>query len=190
MNDKNKVGTYTIIGSISILLLLIVLLIVKRKAIKQNLMYKIKGQFFTIDELIASNTAKYKGIDNTPSEEVKENLYMLIKDVLDPTRLKYGSYIKVNSGYRSSELNKALGGAASSQHLTGQAADITGGSVDKNKEIFKIIANSGNFDQLIWEKDGTWVHVSYKANGNRKQILNFTGAKYIDITNNYLDIIK
>lgn len=185
MNSKEKIGTYTVIGSISILLLLIVILIVKRQAIKQQLMYKLKGQFFTIDELTKSATAKYKGIDNTPSEEVKENLYILIKDVLDPVRLKYGSYIKVNSGYRSPQLNKALGGAVSSQHLTGEAADITGGSIDKNKEIFKIIAESGNFDQLIWEKDGVWVHVSYKANGNRKQILNFTGAKYIDITNNW-----
>ena len=152
-------------------------------------MYKLKGDFFTIDELTESTKAKEKGIDNTPTEEVKENLYLLIKEVLDPTRLAYGSYIKVNSGYRSSELNIALGGAASSQHIKGQAADITGGSVDKNKEIFKIIAESGNFDQLIWEKNGTWVHVSYKENGNRKEILKEVSNKYIDITNNWESVI-
>ena len=191
MRDKDitKASLYTLIGSISVLLLLIVLLVVKRKALKQRLMYTMKDSFFTIDELCQSATAKAKKIDNTPNDVVRGNLQRLIDNILDPTRKMYGSYIKVNSGYRSQELNTILNGARTSQHTTGNACDITGGNVDNNRKIFEIIAKNMPFDQLILEKGGTWIHVSFDSNKNRKQILNYESGKYTDITKNWEEII-
>ncbi|MCD8207767.1 MAG: D-Ala-D-Ala carboxypeptidase family metallohydrolase [Bacteroidales bacterium] len=133
-------------------------------------------KYFTISELCASSTATAKKIDNTPTEEVIANLTALVDVVLDPLREAWGEPIIVNSGYRCSALNTAVGGSKTSQHMTGQAADI----VPKNKtkarvkELFQKILDLGlPFDQLINESDYSWVHVSYKANGtNRKQVLN------------------
>ena len=81
-------------------------------------------KYFSLDELTRSETALCKGIDNTPSAEAVRNLELLTKCVLDLVREEWGSPIIVNSGYRSEELNKAVGGAKSSYHLQGMAADI------------------------------------------------------------------
>lgn len=127
---------------------------------------------FTIDELCRSDTARSRGIDNTPAEEVKRNLTALVANVLDPLREWYGKPIYVNSGYRCTALNKAVGGVASSQHLTGQAADIDVNDRAENRRLMKHIEDNLDFDQLIWENGGAWVHVSYRADGkNRRQVL-------------------
>ena len=129
-------------------------------------------KYFTIKELCASNTAKAKGIDNTPTEEVKENLQALIENVLDPVREWYGKPIYVKSGYRCPELNKAVGGVNNSQHVNGEAADIDVFDEKENRKIFDYIVNYLNFDQCLWENNGAWIHVSYKREGgNRKQVL-------------------
>ena len=92
--------------------------------------------------------------------------------VLDPLREAYGKPIQVNSGFRCLALNKAVKGSATSDHMTGRAADITGGSPKENKRLFYLIQELGlPFDQLIDEKNFSWVHVSYRKEGNRKQIL-------------------
>ena len=96
---------------------------------------------------------------------------MLIIFVLDPLRRKYGKAIHVNSGFRSSVINKAVGGASTSQHLKGQAVDITTYSKSGNKRLFELIRESGVFDQLIDEQKFSWVHVSFNIERNRKQIL-------------------
>jgi hypothetical protein len=137
----------------------------KTKGINDNL------EFFTIEELCASETAKERGINNTPSSEVIYNLRNLIMFVLDPLRRKYGKPIHVNSGYRSPQLNKAVGGVKTSQHVKGQAVDITTYSRSGNKRLFELIRESGCFDQLIDEKNLSWVHVSFNVNGNRKEVL-------------------
>lgn len=147
------------------------------------------GTYFDIDELCASDTARRRGLDNTPSAAEEANLQALIDNVLDPARARYGAYIRVNSGYRSAALNAAVGGAANSQHRRGEAADITGGSIAKNKRIFEVIARYCPFDSLIWEKGGQWVHVSYKTYGNRGQILSYDGAGYTDITSRWADVV-
>jgi hypothetical protein len=86
-------------------------------------------------------------------------------------RTVYGKPIRVNSGYRCPKLNKAVGGSATSQHVLGQAADITGGNKSENKILFDLIKSLKlPFDQLIWENGGTWVHVSYGPR-NRRQVL-------------------
>ena len=127
---------------------------------------------FTIDELCRSDTARSRGIDNTPTEDVKRNLEALVGNVLDPLREWYGKPIYVNSGYRCPALNKAVGGVANSQHLTGQAADIDVNDRAENRKLMKHIEDNLDFDQLIWENGGAWVHVSYRADGrNRRQVL-------------------
>lgn len=128
-------------------------------------------KYFTIAELTKSNTAKAKGIDNTPTEAVQSNLIKLVNNILDPLRDAYGKPIRVNSGYRCPRLNKAVGGSTTSQHVLGQAADITGGNKTENKIIFDLIKSLKiPFDQLIWENGGAWVHVSYGPR-NRRQVL-------------------
>ena len=127
---------------------------------------------FTIDELCRSDTARSRGIDNSPTEDVRKNLTALVGNVLDPLREWYGKPIYVNSGYRCPALNKAVGGVASSQHLTGQAADIDVNDRAENRKLMKHIEDNLDFDQLIWENGGAWVHVSYRADGkNRRQVL-------------------
>lgn len=132
------------------------------------------GKYFTIAELTKSDTANKKNIDNSPSKQVETNLNQLITNILDPLREAYGEPIIVSSGYRCPALNKAVGGATSSQHTLGQAADIHSKSNTKenNKKIFDLIKNLKlPFDQLINEYNYKWVHVSYSPR-NRRQILN------------------
>lgn len=128
-------------------------------------------KYFTIEEMTKSSTAKANGIDNTPSEEEVLKLQKLIEAVLDPLREWYGKPIKVNSGYRCEALNKAIGGAKSSQHMLGEAADITVGSKEENEKLFDYIKDNLEFDQLINESDFSWVHVSYREGRLRKQVL-------------------
>ena len=127
---------------------------------------------FTIDELCRSDTAQRKGINNMPTDNVRKNLTELVDNVLDPLREWYGKPIRVNSGYRCPALNKAVGGVANSQHLTGQAADIDVNDRSENRRLMKHIEDNLDFDQLIWENGGAWVHVSYRPDGrNRRQVL-------------------
>lgn len=133
-------------------------------------MYQFKH--FSWDELTRSDIAKQYGVSNTPGEEEKRNLIALVMKVLDPLREKYKNPIRVNSAYRTPFVNQKAGGVSSSQHLKGQAADLTGGSKEENKKIFEILKTM-EFDQLINEKDYSWIHVSYKRIGyNRHEIKN------------------
>lgn len=130
------------------------------------------GKYFSLDELCHSDTAKAKGIDNTPSEEVKKNLEALIENVLDPLREAYGKPIYINSGYRCSELNKAVGGVSTSEHQSGRAADIDTHDYEENKKLFKLIQELNlPFRQLIDESNLSWVHVSYNPNDIKRQVL-------------------
>lgn len=122
--------------------------------------------------MINSNTAKSKGIDNTPTWSVVLNLLELVQNVLDPIREAYKKPITVNSGYRCIELNRAVGSKDNSQHILGLAADITVGSREANKQLFEFIqSNIKEWDQLINENNYQWIHISYNKNNNRKQVL-------------------
>jgi hypothetical protein len=134
---------------------------------------------FTIEELTRSATARRKGIPNLPNGEEKENLTALVDNVLDPLRELWGAPIIVTSGYRCARLNRLVGGAAGSQHMKGQAADIDiQGDMEFGRKIFDYIKNHLPFDQLIWEHtaSGTyWVHVSFvfpDFGKNRKNVIN------------------
>lgn len=125
-------------------------------------------------EMMRSDTADRRGIDNRCSKEDAERLKKLIENVLDPLREAYGKPIKVNSGYRCPELNKAVGGSKTSDHMKGCAADIVGTPNTKaeNKRLFELVKSLDlPFDQLIDEKNLSWVHVSYREGNNRKQVL-------------------
>jgi len=127
---------------------------------------------FTLAEFTRSESAKRHGVSNEPTAAHLENIKVLCERILEPIRAKYGPIV-ISSGYRSKTLNHYIGGALKSQHLEGKAVDIDMdgmGSVT-NKEIFEYIKYNLEFDQLINEFDYAWVHVSYNAGKNRKQIL-------------------
>ena len=120
-----------------------------------------------------SATAQRKGINNDPSIQVCHSLTALIEKVLDPLREAYGKPIIVTSGYRCEKLNKAVGGAASSQHVKGEAADIRSvqDTPEENKKLFDLIVKLGlPFDQLINEYNYDWVHVSFGARHRRQKL--------------------
>lgn len=131
-------------------------------------------KYFTMNELTHSATAIRKGIDNTPDNTAKANLTALVANILDPLREAYGKPIVVSSGYRCAKLNRAVGGVARSQHITGQAADIQSVSKSKadHKKLFELAQRLRMpYDQLIDEYDYKWVHISFNTKGNRRQVL-------------------
>lgn len=129
-------------------------------------------KYFTIHELTKSATAKAKRIDNTPNEEARANLVLLVERVLDPLRSVWGRPIVVNSGYRSEKLNNAVGGVSTSHHCRGMAADITTGTRENNQKLFELaIRLDLPFCQLIDEKGYQWVHISYNKDDIRKEVL-------------------
>lgn len=137
-------------------------------------------KYFTIEELTASPTAKRKGINNEPSLTETRNLFALVNNILDPLREAYGKPIVVTSGYRCYLLNRAVGGATSSQHTKGQAADIRSMSDKRedNKKLFDLILSLKlPFDQLINEYNYDWVHVSFGPK-NRRQVLRAVRNKF------------
>lgn len=135
-------------------------------------------QHFTIEEMYRSDTAKRLGIDNKPGTQQMINLVYLCAYVLEPLRVAMGEPIKIGSGFRCQQLNKAVGGVYTSQHCKGQAADLCiDGDLKKGKKWFDYIKDNLTFDQLIWEhnKDGVyWIHVSFvypDFGKNRKQVI-------------------
>lgn len=132
----------------------------------------------SLAEVTKSITAKRLGIDNTPDEWVKENLKQIAEHVFQPLRNHFRRPIYVSSGYRSADLNTAIGGSVRSQHVEGRALDLDGDVFGRisNRKIFQYILNNLTFDQLIWEfgnnDNPDWVHVSYIHDGiNRGRCL-------------------
>jgi hypothetical protein len=134
------------------------------KRISKHISYK---------EAVGSNYAKQKGISNKPNEEQVENMKLLAEKVFEPLREWVDAPIKVNSMFRSKELNSAIKGSSTSSHLNGEAMDITSMGGKSNLEMFHYIKDNLCFDQLIWEfgKEPKWLHVSFNKDNNRKQVL-------------------
>ena len=128
-------------------------------------------------EAIKSNTAIKNGIDNSPTEEHLANMKLVADKIFQPVREHFNIPIGVTSMYRSAALNKVIGGAKSSSHMTGQAidmdADVYGGVT--NKEIFEYIIANLTFDTIIWEfgtsDEPAWIHVAYREDNNRNRRL-------------------
>jgi hypothetical protein len=147
----------------------------------------------SLAEVTRSETAKRRGISNMPTPEHIENFKKLAINIFQPIREHFGKPILISSGYRSAELNKAIGGSLSSQHCSGEAIDIDMDGTDiTNAQIFHYIKDNLNFDQIIWEfgtdKNPDWVHVSFAANrSQRKQML---VAKKVNGKTTYTPYVK
>ena len=131
------------------------------------------GKYFTVAELVASQEADRRSINNRLPRELLPNMTQLIDRVLDPLREAYGRPIRVTSGYRCPELNRVVGGSPTSDHMQARAADIVGtpNTRAENRRLFEL-AKSLDFDQLIDERNLSWIHISYRsAEENRHQIL-------------------
>lgn len=130
---------------------------------------------FSLSEFTKSATAAARGIDNTPTPEVIKALQALVENVLQPIRDRFGS-VTISSGYRSPQLNTAIGGSKTSDHCFGYAADFEVAGTD-NQELAVWIKDNLNYKQLILEfyDDGItnsgWVHCSFVENDNKQQRL-------------------
>ena len=147
-------------------------------------------KYFTISELTRSDTASIKKIDNTPNKEITEHLIELVEKLLDPIRERWAKYcddnqlgnagIRISSGFRNKELNKAVGGSSTSAHLTGYAADIS--PINGNMKVFQSwIAEAieeFDFDQLIYERPrngiASWIHLGLKNKDGMQRRQKFT----------------
>jgi zinc D-Ala-D-Ala carboxypeptidase len=131
---------------------------------------------FSLAEMVKSETALRQGLDNTPGDAEIANMKLLAEKVLQPIRDHYKRGVKVNSGFRHPNVNAAVGGSRTSDHCQGQAADIEIPGV-ANAELAQWIADNLEFRQLILEfytpgvPDSGWVHVSYVAGDNKKQVM-------------------
>lgn len=143
-------------------------------------------KYFSIEELAKSATAERLAIDNTPPRAARQMLTILVEQLLDPIRRRYGAPIIVTSGYRCPALNTAVGGVANSHHIVGCAADIIGGlppppptgggDLLPNRYLLDIIVQMQRegairFTQLIAEKDYRWLHISYVPGMLRNQVI-------------------
>lgn len=132
---------------------------------------------FSLEEMTRSATALRLNIDNRPAAAHVANLCRLCINVLEPLRHRFGPLV-VTSGYRSPQLNRAVGGVATSQHTRGEAADVRVGSPVQGREMLAFVSRCCNFDQAILEyaprTNRYWLHVSCKAcpENNRRQAWN------------------
>ena len=125
------------------------------------------SQNLSLNEVTKSDTAMRRGIDNTPSEEHLENLKYVAEKVFQPIREHFGVPIYISSGYRSPELNEAIGGSPHSFHSHGMALDLDQDGRNKgvsNSDVFYFIKDNLPFTELIWEfgdeNNPNWVHVA------------------------------
>ena len=131
---------------------------------------------FRLKELTASQTAERKGINNNPNEDQIEKLKLLCENVLQKIRDHYKRPVTISSGYRSPDLCEAIGSSKNSQHTKAEAADFEIFGLS-NAELCKWISENLEYDQMILEyhkldePNSGWIHCSYKAEDNRKQIL-------------------
>ena len=135
-----------------------------------------KHKYFELYEFIKSDTAKKKNIDNTPDFEHVDNLNELVETILDPLRAAYGMPIRVTSGFRCEKLNRAVGGVASSAHLTGRACDLqVSGSFTKFRDfVVNWFTKTGTkFDQILLEQDKRtgecWIHIGQYNNAGQQR---------------------
>lgn len=138
------------------------------------------SEHFALREFLISGTAVRHGIDNTAPIEAVKRMKALCTNVLEPLRKRFGA-IRITSGYRCERVNRMVGGAATSQHLRGEAADLHIASFEVGRKMYEFIRKNLDFDQLIFEyvrRSGVrWIHVSYRADGrNRRQCIDYTQA--------------
>lgn len=136
---------------------------------------QLKSDYFTLHELIKSNTAARLKIDNTPSAEILRNLEYGVQMVLDPLRRIHQQPIIITSGYRCEKLNKAVGGVANSWHTKGNAADIRIKDENEAREIFDILKTLPSVDTVLFEhsRQSQWIHVQWDMTKTPRHHFNF-----------------
>lgn len=142
---------------------------------------------FTLGELINSDMAERKGIDNNPPDHLIQKLKRLSTELLEPIRTYYGKPFRPNSGYRCDELNKAIGGSSKSQHCKAEAVDIEIAGIS-NYDLAVWVKNNLEYDQVILEcyrqgePNSGWVHISLKEEGmkNRLVALTYSNRTYTE----------
>ena len=147
-------------------------------------------KYFNFTELIASATAERLAIDNTPPHAARKMLTILIEQLLDPIRRRYGAPIIVTSGYRCPALNTAVAGVTNSHHIVGCAADVTTGSIEQNKQLFALIiemqtTHAIRFTQLIAEEGYRWLHISYVPGMLRNQVIDVNVDANVNANENH-----
>ena len=133
-----------------------------------NSLLKLSKNFY-LKEFVISQVAERHGYRNEPNEKQIENLRLLCVNVLQPLREFIKDSIFINSGFRSFDVNVAVGGRFNSQHLEGKAADFIVHSLDL-VDVFNIVLQQLSYDQLIFEF-GKWIHVSWNGDKNRKDVM-------------------
>ena len=123
------------------------------------------------NEATRSQTATRKGIDNTPNDQQLASMMVAADKCFEPVRVAYGKPISISSFFRCKELNKAVGGSRTSEHVDGFCIDMD--TEKDNRWLFDWCMDNLEFDQLIWEFGGKWVHISYRTNSvdNRNMVL-------------------
>lgn len=128
---------------------------------------------FKLSEFFVSSTADKNGIKNEPGLDeratIERNINLLVDNVLDPIRDKFCAPVIITSGYRCPRVNKLVGGANNSQHMSGCAADfhVIGFTPSMMYQVLLYIFDTLDFDQLIYYRNKNFIHVSYVENGNR-----------------------
>ena len=137
------------------------------------------SKYFTLEEMIFSQTAARQGIDNSPCTGILSAIAFTAFE-MDKVRELLGHPVIVSSGYRSPELNAAIGGSPTSSHMNGEAVDFTCPGFGTVREVFDAIRKSDlEFDQLIVEF-GRWVHMGFGYK-NRRQVLSYNGNGYREV---------
>lgn len=136
---------------------------------------QLKSDFFTLEELTKSSTAKRLKIDNTPNAEILKNLQYGVNMVLDPLRRIIQKPIIITSGYRCEKLNKAVGGVSNSWHQQGNAADIHIADEENAREIFEILKTLPSVDTILFEhsNNSQWIHVQWNMAKTPRHHYNF-----------------
>ena len=143
------------------------------------------SEHFTLQECMRSNTAARCGINNTPPSHNIPALKAVAVNLLEPIRAHYSHPIIFNGGlswFRCEDLNSRIGGSPQSQHMKGEAVDIELPGVVANLDLARWCRANLEFDQLIMEcydqndPMGGWVHISYRADGNRNEVLTYHGG--------------
>jgi len=131
------------------------------------------SEHITYGEAIFSQTAARHRMENVPDEDTLKAMRMVAEKCFEPVRRWYGKSIQIGSFYRNPKLNLLVSGKSNSQHIRGEAIDMTTYDVNENKKIFDWIESNLEYDQLINEYNYKWVHVSFTTRyKNRMQIIN------------------
>jgi len=177
---------WKVFGIIAVIVLCILtsVYLIRRRKVSEMENTKL-SENFTLDEFVTTLT----GYDNVPDATQIENIRRLVVNVLQPLRTAVGKPVKINSGFRSELVNRAVGGESNSQHLANggeAAADIKVEGMTNEQIILAIRALNLPYDQVIDErKNSDWVHVSHRASGNRGNWLVMRNGSYTTISTNF-----